>query len=102
MTDYCSHLHHAVTSQQCGLCWLRLEGDADCIRLKTWLMEDTPYRMAPVPVLYGWDACREKHIKVGNGDVVCNYALDGPGFPCPAGEIHLDNRIQHIGEAKAA
>ena len=59
---HCDHRHADVTQQGCGMCWLRLEGDAGCMRLATMLLSETVSWCSPVPVLFGWDACRAKHL----------------------------------------
>ncbi len=64
MSDYCSHLHRAVSQTDCGLCWLRLEGDQDLIDLRVMELDAPGYdTLAPVPIAFGWDACRAKHIE---------------------------------------
>jgi hypothetical protein len=64
VTQFCDHRHADVGQHACGLCWLRLEGDQDLIDLRVLELDAPGYEnMACVPLLLGWDACRDKHIE---------------------------------------
>ena len=78
-TQHCTHRHADVTAEECGLCWLRLEGDPGCMRVAELTLggsTDVDYERGvvtvtigrPAPVLFGWDTCREKHISEAPND----------------------------------
>ena len=70
-TQHCDHLHRDVTSQECGLCWNGLRGDAEFMRLGApsgvKQVSEGVWSFA-LPFVGGWDACREKHIGEAPGD----------------------------------
>lgn len=52
-TQHCDHRNAEVTQTECGLCWLRLEGDAEF-----YLDTDRHWNVRSEH----WDECRARHI----------------------------------------
>ena len=70
MTAHCSHLHRAVSQQECGLCFLQGNADKDCYVKAdgNWIMVKGDLYKAMRET--GWDACRAKHIKPAGEDTL--------------------------------